>query len=505
VACFPVYRTYVSTRGWAPVDRERIETAVSRARWRNPAVEASVFDFFREVVLPRRDEPSPPGNADGNGTAERRDGYAPGDNREYRERLTFSMHLQQFTAPVQAKGLEDTAFYRYNPLVSLNEVGGAPARFGRSIAEFHEANAARQRNWPHEMTATATHDTKLGEDVRARISVLSQIPGEWRKHVARWTRINTACRTSVQGNPAPDRNDEYRFYQVLVGVWPRPGAPADPSLVSRVRDYMMKATKEAKVHTSWVNDNAVYDRATSGFVERSLTGHGAPRFLASFLPFHARVAELALGNSLSQLVLKIAAPGVPDTYQGNELWDFRLVDPDNRSRVDFDHRVRLLSELEPQLPVSARGPELLTGCEAPEMVARLMETWIDGRIKLWVTACGLRLRRVRPALFAEGEYLPLRTSGAMPAEPVAFARTSGTSAIAAVAPRLHARAGSTWREWGAAWGNAVVHLPPELSDRVWRSALTGERLELERRAEGSVLSLARLLSTVPVGLVVAEE
>jgi (1->4)-alpha-D-glucan 1-alpha-D-glucosylmutase len=504
VACFPVYRTYVNPRGWTAADRERIETAVGRARWRNPAVESSVFDFFREVVLPRRDDGGPAAAAGEAGT-DRRDGYAPGDRRDYRARLVFSMQLQQFTAPVQAKGLEDTAFYRYNPLISLNEVGGAPGRFGRTVAEFHEANLARRRDWPTEMTATATHDTKLGEDVRARVSALTQIPAEWRKHVARWTRINTAHRAIVEGQPAPDRNDEYRFYQVLVGAWPAPGTAPDPPLVSRIREYMTKATKEAKVHTSWVNDNEAYDRATAGFVERTLTGHTAPRFLASFLPFQSRVAQLALASSLSQLVLKIASPGVPDTYQGNELWDLRLVDPDNRSPVDFDLRARLLAELEPLLPVSCHGRDPLTGRESREAVADLLDAWTDGRVKLWMTACGLRLRRARPELFTEGEYVPLAVSGPVPAEPVAFARATAASAAIAVAPRLLGRAGSTWRDWAAAWGDSVLHLPEALPCRTWRSAVTGERFHPERCDGASVLSLARLLSPCPVALLFAEE
>ena len=204
------------------------------------------------MLLPRRE------SDDTNGTppGERRDGYAPGDSDEYRSRLAFSMKLQQFTAPVQAKGVEDTAFYRFNQLVSLDEVGGDPSRFGRTVAEFHEANRVRLRKWPHEMLATSTHDTKLGEDVRARIGVLSEIPGEWRKQVARWARLNASQRSLVQGRPAPDRNDEYRFYQVLLGSWPDGLDRAPNDLVARLRDYMLKAIKEAKVHTSWVNDNA---------------------------------------------------------------------------------------------------------------------------------------------------------------------------------------------------------------------------------------------------------
>jgi (1->4)-alpha-D-glucan 1-alpha-D-glucosylmutase len=515
VACFPVYRTYVSPQGWTAADRERIETGVMRARWRNPAMEASIFDFFREVALPRREEATP-------GAGERRDGYAPGDPHDYRERLAFSMKLQQYTAPVQAKGMEDTAFYRYNPLISLNEVGGSPGRFGRSVAEFHEANRARQERWPLEMIATTTHDTKLGEDVRARISVLSQIPGEWRKHVARWTRINTGHRAVVAGEPAPDRNDEYRFYQVLVGVWPTPGRPPDARLVERLREYMTKATKEAKVHTSWVNDNQAYDGAITTFVERSLTAPGSARFLASFLPFQARVARLALANSLSQLILKIASPGVPDFYQGAELWDLRLVDPDNRAPVDFERRACLLEELEARLPVTIDGAVPDRQSRAAEL-KDLLEHWEDGRIKLWVTACGLRLRRAHPDLFVRGDYVPMDGPPAPGAGPglVAFARTNGGKAIVALAPRLLARVGDDWTAWAGAWAESGIELPRWLAGRQWVNALSGERIEpvriepddAGRRSEGGanargdardVLPLARVLSPCPVALLISE-
>jgi (1->4)-alpha-D-glucan 1-alpha-D-glucosylmutase len=504
VACFPVYRTYVGPGGWTATDRERIETAVGRARWRNPAMEGSVFDFFREVVLPRHEASAgadgawPPPSA-----ADRRDGYPPGGSAEFSDRLAFSMKFQQYTAPVQAKGLEDTAFYRHNLLVSLNEVGGEPGRFGRTVAEFHAANLHRASRWPLEMTASATHDTKLGEDVRARVSALSQVPGEWRRHVARWTRLHTSHRTLIEGEAAPDRNDEYRFYQVLLGAWPVGTDQPDATFVARLRDYMTKAVKEAKVHTSWVNDNAAYDRAVISFVERVLTGYTAPRFLSSFLPFQARVARLALASSLSQLVLKLASPGVPDTYQGSELWDLRLVDPDNRAPVDFDRRARLLDEMEEGLPVSPDGS--LRGHSAVAEVGRMLEGWEDGRLKLWITACALRLRRARRQLFASGQYLPLPVDARGLPEPVAFARIDGPKAVLAFAPRLAGRLGNDWREWALGWNDAAVMLPQPADRPGWVSAITGERFEGERRNGGLALPVARLLAVCPVALLVSED
>ena len=508
VSCFPVYRTYIDRRGWTPADRDRIEQAVALAMLRNPTIPSSQFDFFREVVLPRR--LSPDGGFD-----ERRDGYAAVDEAGYEARLDFSMKLQQFTAPVQAKGVEDTAFYRYNLLVALNEVGGEPSRFGRAPADVHARNEARARQWPFEMLTTSTHDTKLGEDVRARIAVLSEMPQEWRRHVSRWARVNAAHRTEVNGRPAPDRNDEYRFYQVLVGVWPAPAAgestvaPVSPALVERLRDYMMKAIKEAKIHTSWINDNQEYDGAMARFVEGVLTAPSSRRFLSSFLPFQERVARIAVANSLAQVALKIGSPGVPDFYQGTEFWDLTLVDPDNRRPVDFAARRRALDELVPFLPPlpAAEGPG-----EAPErlerraaLLAEMLDDWSDGRIKLWVTAAGLRARRAWPGLFAGGGYVPLQGAGSAASHLFAFARTAaapGGAAAIVLLPRLAARLGAGWREWAAAWGTTFVPLPPGLADRRWTNAMTGEPVDTERGDGVEGLPVAPVLARCPVAVLI---
>ena len=348
---------------------------------------------------------------------------------------------------MQAKGLEDTAFYRYNVLLSLNEVGGDPSRFGRSVEEFHDANAARAATWPFEMLATATHDTKLGEDVRARIDVLSEFPDEWSRQVSRWMRINKAYRTIVDGEPAPDRADEYRFYQALIGVWP-PDVPEDATqapagLVDRLCEYMLKAVREAKVHTSWLTSNRTYEDALVQFVRRALSGPGSGRLLSALLPFQARVASLGMVNSLAQTTLKLGSPGVPDIYQGTELWDLSLVDPDNRRPVDFAHRTRLLDDVDALL---AREPG-----ERAAVVSQWLHRWQDGRIKLLVTAAGLRLRKELPHVFPGGSYLPLVTEITVPAAAVAFARAADgpngtTDAVIFAAPRLcHALI-----EWGIA-------------------------------------------------------
>ena len=526
VACFPVYRTYVNTQGWTPSDRRVIETAVRRARKRNPALEPSAWDFLREVLLPRdvtdegRDDMD---NGNGNGT-ERRVNYPPPDAEEYRQRLHFAMKFQQYTAPVQAKGVEDTAFYRYNLLLSLNEVGGDPGRFGRSPSEFHDANLARLRQWPLEMIATATHDTKLGEDLRARINVVSELVDDWRRRLARWMRINAINRTKVDTEPAPDRNDEIRFYQVLLGTWPvdavAGGTAAEPALsrpdstyVARLRDYMTKAIKEAKLRTSWINDNEAYDRAVAHFVERTLTGPSTPRFLNAFVPFARRVAQVGMVNSLSQLALKLASPGVPDFYQGTELWDLRLVDPDNRQPVDYDQRIRLLDSLRPWLDDTAPpSPDALSVGQGlgladpagisprPAAIRDMLASWPDGRIKMFLTVVGLRLRRALPDLFLKGEYVPLEADMAgVAGGVVSFARRHTGAALIVAVPRLIARLVDLELPVGDVWGNARLVLPPDLAGR-YRNVLTGEVVETRSDAGIAGLALSDAFAHVPVAL-----
>ena len=484
VACFPVYRTYVDDSGWSAADRTVVSQAITRARRRNPAMEASLYDFFREVVLPRSTEEiasdRPPG--------ERRVGYPPADAAEERERLRFAMKLQQYTGPVQAKGLEDTAFYRYNVLLSVNEVGGDPARIGRSVEEFHGSNAHRARDWPFGMLTTSTHDTKLGEDVRARINVLSELPDEWGREAARWMRTNRTQRRLVDGDPAPDRADEYRLYQVLIGAWPAdlPHAHKAPQdFIDRISAYMLKAAREAKVHTSWLTTNQPYEEALTGFVERILGPAGGPKFIPAFAPFQRRIAALAVVNSLSQVVLKLGSPGVPDFYQGTELWDLSLVDPDNRRPVDFARRETMLDGLAEADP------------------AAMLRNWQDGRIKLFITTAGLQLRRTMPHVFVGGGYLPLEADVTVRGSVVAFARRAGDEAVLAVAPRLCAALLDEERPMplgGDCWKTSRILLPDALRHRTFRNVFTGEDV---RPAEGggqSWLFVGQVLEHLPVAL-----
>jgi (1->4)-alpha-D-glucan 1-alpha-D-glucosylmutase len=484
VACFPIYRTYVNEQGWDADDRAALERAIVRARRRNPAMESTIFDFFREVLLPR--DPADVPLAGRN----RREGYPPADEQEAAERRRFAMKFQQYTGPLQAKGLEDTAFYRHNVLLSLNEVGGDPSRFGVPAAEFHELNLARRLEGPYEMTSTSTHDTKLGEDVRARIDALSEMPDDWEREVAKWMRLNKEARAIVDGEPAPDRNDEYRFYQVLLGAW-----PAD---VARLQTYMTKAVKEGKQHSSWINPNEEYEGAVAAFVERVLSGPEAAAFLPAFRTFHERVARCGLVNSLSQVVLKIASPGVPDFYQGSELWDFNLVDPDNRRPVDFDARQQALDRIDALLaqPAAERGAA----------IGALLNHWPDGGVKLLVTAAALRLRSAEAALFLDGDYLPLDVETTVDARAIAFARyTADGHAAIAIAPHLVSRLLSADHPLplGDRWRTSRVHLPQSLAGLTYRDVFTGEEIRPVIAGEHAWLFVGQALRVLPVALLTA--
>jgi len=392
------------------------------------------------------------------------------------------MRVQQVTAPVMAKGYEDTALYRFVRLVSLNEVGGDPSRFGTPRAEFHAAMAERRRASPHGLSATSTHDTKRGEDVRARISVLSEIPHEWRRRVALWRQLNRKHRQAVDGQPTPGANTEYLIYQTLVGAW--------PISVERLRAYLAKATHEAKSHTSWVNPNVRYNEAIAHFAECILDPARSPRFLEDFAAFHARVAHFGAFNSLAQTLVKITAPGVPDFYQGSELWDLNLVDPDNRRAVDWGLRQRLLEDLAGAIAGSTdRG----------RLARDLVEEKADGRVKLYLIREALACRRAHLTLFRDGEYRALESVGPFGEHVVAFARLGPGDAALTIVPRLLARRGRAepplgLEYWGAETG---VLVPPEVGSR-FVNPLTGEALA----AEDGVLPLARVFASFPAALLV---
>ncbi len=449
VASFPVYRTYVSPSGVSADDAHYIGTAIESAKRRNPAADISVFDFIGEVLLTR--------------IADRFDAA-------YREAVTaFAMRFQQFTSPVMAKGLEDTAFYQFNRLVSLNDVGSDLHRFGVSPSEFHKANQERLSSWPHTMLATSTHDSKRSEDVRARINVLSEITGPWRLRVRDWKRLNRSYKNDVNGEPAPSANDEYLLYQILVGAWPsKPfGGEEDwKAFCDRIENYILKAIREAKQNTSWINRNAAYEEAVTSFVRALLNPASKNRFLTDFVPFQRRVSRIGLWNSLSQTLLKLTCPGVPDIYQGNDLWDFSLVDPDNRRPVDYVRRRQVFETLR------RMGSE-----PNPLSIARLLETPENDELKLYLTWKTLCFRKEWPHVFQQGDYFPLTVQGAKASHIVAFVRKLESECVLVAVPRMVASllGDSDVPPIGVkVWEDTQILLPSCVRGEQHRNAFTGE-------------------------------
>ena len=474
IACFPVYRTYIRPTQTAvgEEDRQHIASAVSLATLRNPAMSASLFEFIAAVLL--LDDPV--------GLSE----------TQRAARRDFVLRFQQLTGPVIAKGLEDTAFYRIAPLASLNEVSGDPERFGTSVEAFHQRNAERLACWPHSLLATSTHDTKRSEDVRARINVLSEIPEAWARALWRWQGWNQGQKSYIADAEVPDAHEEYFLYQTLVGTWPLTplDAAAQAQFVERIVQYMEKALREAKVHTSWINPHAAYEQAVRTFVQQILRPGAGNRFLVDFGRFQARIALAGCVNSLAQTLLKSTAPGVPDFYQGTELWDDSLVDPDNRRPVDFPTRLALLAGLQ------QRAAEGLI-----PLVQELLAQWWDGRIKLYVTSQALQCRRTHLALFRDGDYLPLAIIGPRRDHVVAFARRRETTWALVVVPRLLSRlsARGTPPVGQRVWGRNTLLLPPA-APLHWHNVLTGEALTASGTPPAQGLSLAQLFQHVPVAL-----
>ena len=479
VACLPVYRTYVTAERASADDRRYIEWAVRSARERVPAAEPTAFDFIRDVLTTDLAAARPP--------------------QQRAAIVELAMRFQQFAPPVMAKGMEDTAFYVYNRLVSLNEVGGDPRRFGVSVAAFHHANAERTKSWPHAMLTTSTHDSKRAEDVRARIDVLSELPSEWRLHVARWRRINRARRRKLDKLEAPTRNDEYLLYQTLVGAWPDGDmdVAAMSELRERIERHVVKVVREAKAVTSWLNPNEEYEAAFVAFVRGLLSPPGNKRFLADFLPFQRRVAWFGMLNSLAQTLLKLTAPGVPDIYQGCEWWDLSLVDPDNRRPVDFAARKASFEEMQ---AAAARGDGALAS-----LASELLQKIADGRLKQLVIWRALEARRKHAALFRDGSYVPLPATGEHADHLCAFARVLGDECAIAIAPRLVCTLarGETRMPIGAEpWGDTRISLLSLPQQRAWRNALTTEPIPPAENA--NALPGALVLHRFPLALLVPQ-
>ncbi len=471
IACFPVYRTYV-TVGAEPVserDKAFIHRAVAQAKRRNPTVGGEVFDFIRGLLL--KEHRPEVGKAD-----------------EYER---FVMKFQQTTSPVTAKGIEDTVFYRYNRLLSLNEVGGEPQQFGIAPDVFHRRMADRQARWPKGLSATATHDTKRGEDARARLNVLSEIPDEWKARVTRWVKLNAKHRLRQEGEEIPNANDEYLLYQTLLGAWPIEEQFPDvrDDFCSRIQQYVEKAIHEAKVHTSWVNPNREYDDGVRRFVQTILDSSRPNKFLDDFLPFKERIAGAGLVNSLAQTLLKITAPGTPDFYQGCELWDWSLVDPDNRRPVDYVRRHTVVRELK----------EVLQMPDRTEAVRDLMRHAADGHVKLYLILAGLHCRRTYADVFEYGRYVPLETEGPEANHLLALARLHEKHMVMVAVPRLAAtRSMNALSIWDATW----ITVPSEWGTLQFRDVLTGRTILAERKGERYMVRASDLFAACPVGFLV---
>ncbi len=475
IACFTVYRTYIDERGnISEGDRAYVQEAIVRAKRRNESTSAAVFDFLRDVLLLRSASTISAEN--------------------YRKRLFFALKFQQLTGPVMAKGVEDTACYVYSRFVSCNEVGGSPGHFGIGADEFHRGNEERAEHWPFSMLATSTHDTKRSEDVRARLNVLSEVPRQWAAQVTRWRRANRAKkRVLADGRAVPDHNEEYFLYQTLVGAWPveSAGQADEASFLDRMQQYMNKAVHEAKVNLSWVNPNPDYSAALREFIARILAPGSERRpntfrqQLESFLP---PVMFFGAINSLAQTLLKLTSPGVPDTYQGTELWDFSLVDPDNRRPVDFDLRQRLLADL----LARSEQSDLAALCD------ELLRDYRDGRVKLWTTLRLLRFRRDHQQLFQTGRYSRLVPAVENQGHVIAFAREHDWHMAVAAAPRFAytLMQGEMRPPLGEVWGKAEIALPQHAPSE-FVNVFTGETV---RRASGGALLCREIFARFPVAL-----
>ncbi len=471
IACFPVYRTYISAAGVSEEDRRCIEQAIVQAMKRSPAADVSIFGFLRRILLLEQ----------------------AGPDRDDRQ-LRFVMKFQQYTAPVMAKGMEDTSFYAYSRFIALNEVGDDPRRFGFPMTAFHMMNRERQRQWPHMLLSSSTHDSKRSEDVRARIDVLSEMPATWRTHVNRWSRLNAGARRMLDDRSVPAREDEYLLYQTLVGAWPveESGSPGLAEFAERIERFMLKAVREAKVHTSWINPDAAYEESVLAFVRTLLEASRKSTFRSDIARFARHVALFGMLNGLSQVLVRLTAPGVPDIYQGTEIWQLSLVDPDNRRPVDFERRRRLLEQLRPLVAGS--------GTALAARVRLLLNTWEDGRVKLYVVRRVLELRGRHADVFCSGEYLALLPRGARAQHICAFARRNEAATIVTVAPRWFARLTGEHERLplGAeVWGDTDIEAP---APGDYLNVFTGEILAAEWRRGGWWLRAARVLARFPVAL-----
>ena len=479
-ASLPIYRTYCRELKLSERDRPYLERAFAITRERTPlsALSDAGFEFLRSVFLLR---PS----------------YDLADYKD--EWLDFLLSWQQFTGAVMGKGLEDTAFFVHHGMISLNEVGANPLRkeIGFGAGAFHRYNQRTMAKWPFTMNASSTHDTKWSEDVRARINVLSELPEEWKACLERWTQWNQPGKSLVEGRTAPSANEEVLLYQSMLGIWPmhgKPDAAERSELGERLQQFILKAAREAKTHSSWTSPNEAHENALKRFVRQLLDDESDNLFLPDFMEFASRIAPTGACNSYAQALLKITSPGVPDFFQGNELWNLRLTDPDNRNRVDFEERVRLLAELQG----SAAGAKPPDGTE-------LLANWKDGRLKLYLTCQALNFRRTHADLFLKGEYIPMETSGACRGCVCAFARRYENDWAIVAVPRLVTRLeGAPFPLGENSWSTTRVTLPAGAPAN-WKNIFSGETVSAGKSGRRKELPISSVFSRLPIALLASGE
>ena len=463
---FPVYRTYVNGDGLSEQDRGYIEEAIAQAKERIPLL-VNELNYIEKLLLLQWEE----------SLTEEQKG----------DRLHFVMRMQQLSGPLMAKGIEDTLFYVYNRHLALNEVGGNPGKFGITVEDFHEFNQHQNVAWPHKMNATATHDTKRGEDVRARLQVLSEIPEEWEVQVKNWSVMNLSKKSYVRGKAVPVPNDEYFFYQSLLGAYPFDESENE-SFLQRVKDYILKSIREAKLHTAWLRPDSDYEQGFLAFVDRVLERSDSNQFMKEFLSFQKRVANYGIFNSLSQTMLKYTCPGVPDTYQGTELWDLSMVDPDNRRPVNYEQRIGFLNEIKDKAQTDILN-----------LLDELLSSKEDGRIKLFLTHKVLQARKENLAVFEKGDYQPLDVVGKYRDCVVAFARSFGDKMAIAVCSRFFTNLVQPGElPLGEVWADTKL-LMPQGVQYTWRDAIANQTISGDDR-----VAIAQILQHFPVALLISQ-
>lgn len=468
IACFPVYRTYISEENKGDKTIDYIQWAIGLAKNRTMYTDPSIFDFIEKVLLTEWEEDK--------------------DSPEYAEILNFAKKFQQYTAPLMAKGMEDTSFYRYNKLIALNEVGGEPSEFGISVQEFHNDNIKRLERMPQSFLTTSTHDTKRSEDARARICVLSEIPEKWQEKLNKFSRLNKSRKSKIDNTLSPDKNDEYLFYQTLLGIWSHEIEKEE--LIKRLEEYMIKALREAKVHTSWININNQYEKAVCEFISKILSSPANHPFWKEFIPFQKSIAHTGFLNSLSQHALKLTCPGIPDIYQGSELFKFTLVDPDNRKLVDYDFSAQKFEEIKHL--INPQNPEDLNW-------ENELLPFDSGKIKLFLTSAILNFRKKREKIFRKGDYTPLETKGLKERNLIVFARSFEDESIITIVPRLvyDMISDETPLPLGEnSWEDTQIIVPEDYTGFNWKDVLTGQEFSFSQ----THLDVKNILNKFPIAV-----